>query len=680
MTLFAELKRRNVVRVGAAFVAISMLAMVVLMIPGEQSWFTVPAGADSNSRSAIDAEPPPPEAPKTLPAEPADRSIAILPFANRGVSRENARFFSDGFHDDLLTRLSGIRSLEVISRDSVMTFRDTAMNTRQIGRELGAGRLLEGGVQQAGDRVRIDVKLIDATSGEQIWAQSWDREANMENLFAIQREIAQGVAHFLKATLTAAEELELGTAPTQNLEAYRAVLISGQVAYAGRSDSIGRAADFARKAIRLDPAYAEAHLALAFSLAQGIENGAWPEQSAGDEIRNAITTAMSLRPGYAEAWSALGRYQDFTGDPGAADSFEKAIQLNPGNAQTLHAFGNMLLESGKPQEALPLLTRSSRLNPLSVSVLLATGRVYDRLEAWEEARSMFARIREIDPSSPLAYTLNSASYFPQGRLDEALYWVRQGLAVDPGDFELGGWMVFLNDCLEDFEAAGEWSRWLGNRVTNQAQPMAMQARHHYLIGNFELALQYANLAIRLGLENRWNSDSIFMRIKRDEALANGTPEAGIEVFRNRHPQLFEDEPLITADNILQAVDLALLLKLTGRTTETRTLLTAVIDAYGQPWFTTGSARAWLVPAKAQALAILGDQEGALTELRRIIDNGWRVYWRWGTNLNPNFNGIARTAEFQSMVARIEADMAAQRARTQAMAVEGNIPPPETDRD
>jgi len=371
----------------------------------------------------------------------------------------------------------------------------------------------------------------------------------------------------------------------------------------------------------------------------------------------------------------LGYYQSSSGKPGAEDSFKKALLLNPGNAQTLYAYGLMLQSIGRPQDALPVLLKSRELDPLSTDVYFALGKTYDALEENEAARGAFARIREIDPISPFGYAPNSGTYISQGRLDEATYWLGKGVAIEPRDFELGGWMVFLNDCLEDYPAAQEWSDWLDGWVTNQPQPMAMQARHHYLTGNFEMALQYSNLALNLGLPNRGGSDGIFMRIKRDEALANGDPEAGIDVFRMQHPNLFRVNPEINPNNMLQAVDLALLLKLSGRLEETRRLLDAVFEVYDQPWSTTGSQRARLVPARAEALAILDDEEGALVELRRIIDKGWRVYWRWETDLNPNFNGIRKREEFLAMVSELEADMAEQRFRTQAMAERGEIAPP-----
>jgi tetratricopeptide (TPR) repeat protein len=360
-------------------------------------------------------------------------------------------------------------------------------------------------------------------------------------------------------------------------------------------------------------------------------------------------------------------------EPGPEKPIERTVQPDQGN--TLFEQGYTLLESNQPEKALALLLQASELDPSSQETLFALGRSHEALENYAEARAVYARIREMNPSNPLGYEAVSRSFFPEGKLDQALYWLREAQAVKPKDLDLAAWMVFLNDSLEDYEAAGEWSEWLDNRITSQAQAMAMQAAHHYLSGDFELAVQYSNLAIRLGLDRQWNSDSIFMRIKRDEALANGDPGKGIQVFRAQHPELFEDDPAITPDNIQQAVDLALLLKLSGREEETRRMLKTAIAAYDQPHFTTGSSRAWLTSAKAEALAILGDEQATLVELRRIVDQGWRVMWRWETELNSNFIGIRGSTEFQALVRRLESDIARQRARTQTMTDSGLISPP-----
>jgi len=317
-------------------------------------------------------------------------------------------------------------------------------------------------------------------------------------------------------------------------------------------------------------------------------------------------------------------------------------------------------------------------NLLTENILYAAGLAFSAMGNQEAARVNFARIREIDPSSPLGYSPVSRAYIAEGQLDRALYWMREAQAVDPRDFDSGAWMVLLYDCLEDYDFAGDWSEWLNNRVTNQSGPMAIQASHYYLAGNFELALQYSNIALKLDLPDRGNSDAIFMRIKRDEALAAGDPESGIRLFAARHPELFRPQPEITANNIGQATDLALLLKMAGKSKETGRLLRSVLNAYDQPYLTSAPYGAGLMPVKAEALAILGERSKSLAELKRIIDKGWRLHWRWKTELNPNFNDVHDSEEFLAMVAELEADMARQRSLAREMAMRGEIAqPPES---
>jgi tetratricopeptide (TPR) repeat protein len=288
-------------------------------------------------------------------------------------------------------------------------------------------------------------------------------------------------------------------------------------------------------------------------------------------------------------------------------------------------------------------------------------------------RESFEMARQLDPDN--AEMMYAYGYSQQGNLDQALYWMGKAALVDPQNLDLGGWMVFLNDSLEDYGAAQEWSDWLDDWITKQPAPMAMQARHHYMTGNFELALQFSNRALKMDIPDRWGSDSVFMRIKRDEALANGNPGAGIEVFRERHPALFKAVPEITPANAVQAVDLAQLLKMASKPDQAAKLLNAVIEFYDQPWAATGATLFPLAPVKAEALAIMGNEAAATTELRRIIDKGWRLDWRWETELNFNFNGIRETTEFKTMVNELAANMAEQRARVHAMIDRGEIAPP-----
>ena len=154
-------------------------------------------------------------------------SVAVLPFENRSREADDA-FFVDGIHDDILTQLTKVGALKVIARTSVEQFRDTKLTTKEIGEKLGVTKVLEGGVQRAGDRVRITVQLIDAATDAHLWAESYDRELTAANIFAIQSEVAAAIAGALKATLTPAEQAAINAIPTQNLEAWEAYQLGKQ--------------------------------------------------------------------------------------------------------------------------------------------------------------------------------------------------------------------------------------------------------------------------------------------------------------------------------------------------------------------------------------------------------------------------------------------------------------------
>lgn len=315
-------------------------------------------------------------------------------------------------------------------------------------------------------------------------------------------------------------------------------------------------------------------------------------------------------------------------------------------------------------DALGRATASAKsalvLDPESPQALLVAGLVHDARAEFEAARGFFARLRLIEPTSALGYLAESNSYLPAGELGAALHWLQQAQALAPRNFDFSGGLVLLNDSLDDPFAARQWSQWLDRRITNEPMSMALQARHHYLSGNFEAALQTSNIALNLDLPADGHADAIFMRIKRDEALGLGQPAAGIELFARQHPALFEASPEIMPGNIMQAVDLAHLHQLAGQEKRARLLTRAAIEAYAHPWFTSGSARAWLVPARAEALAVAGDSPAALDELQRIVDQGWRLHWRFETEMNPNFQALRNHAKFQALIAAIAADMSRQR--------------------
>jgi len=233
-------------------------------------------------------------------------SIAVLPFSSRSTEEEN-QYFADGIHDDILTRLADVESLRVISRTSVNEYRDTTKNMRQIGRELGVATIVEGAVQRSGNQVRVTVQLIDAATDEHIWASTYDEALTIQNVFEIQSEISSRIASSLRAALTPAEELRLATIPTDSIEAY-AEYVKGRANLAERSfESLNEARGQFENAIELDPDYAQAHAALAQTVLVTLSNHkAITPSETFSVAASSIGKAMAVDPQLAEAYAVRG--------------------------------------------------------------------------------------------------------------------------------------------------------------------------------------------------------------------------------------------------------------------------------------------------------------------------------------------------------------------------------------
>ena len=279
------------------------------------------------------------------PVAAVDRSsIAVLPFTSRSTDPQN-QLFADGIHDDLLTRLANVAALKVISRTSVMEYRDTTKNLRQVGEELGVGVVLEGAVQRSGDSVRITAQLIDAATDEHIWAKSYDRQLSMLNLFAIQSEISEEITRALKAALSADEHVRLANIPTDSLAAYNLYTQGRDNLYNRRLDTLQKAREQFEEAISLDPDYAEAYRGLADSVLLLLNNHqAVPVDEAFDVAETSLDKALSLNPDLADAHASLGllkhqMWQETRTGPGLEEAeacLVSALESQPEQCDRLH--------------------------------------------------------------------------------------------------------------------------------------------------------------------------------------------------------------------------------------------------------------------------------------------------------------------------------------------------------
>ena len=350
-------------------------------------------------------------------------SIAVLPLENLSPDPENA-YFADGIHDDLLTQLAKIGALKVVSRTSVLEYRNSPKNMREIGRELGVATLLEGGVRRSGNSVRINVQLIDAESDEHLWAETYDRELTAENIFAIQTEMATSIAEALHTNLSVDEVSRLRVLPTRNTSAYD-LYVRGRYFWNQRTEAgFGRALQYFEQAIEEDPDYALAHAGIgSIHVLEGHELFAWthPRNSypkAQDAARAALRIDETLAEAHAVLAEALFRYE--WNIEAAELAHQRSIALNPNNSIGRIWYSHFLLPMGREQESLDQSVRALELDPLNLIINLHLGWHYFYVGQNDLAIDQLRKTLELNQTFVLANLFLGQVYEQESRYEEAI--------------------------------------------------------------------------------------------------------------------------------------------------------------------------------------------------------------------------------------------------------------------
>src|SRR5438270_7881954 len=331
-------------------------------------------------------------------ARKIDKSIAVLPFQNLSDEKENA-YFADGMQDDILTNLSKIGDLKVISRMSVMSYRGAGVrNAREIGKALGVATLLEGSVSRIGNRVRVNVQLINANNDEHIWAENYDRD--LTDVFAIQTDLAQKIAAALEARLSPNEKARLDHRPTQNPDAY--LLFVQAHDYANRVDMFHdmsvKAEPLFEQAIKLDPSFAAAFAGLSM-VESWIYHSFDPVPGRREKARSNAEEAVRLQPDLPEAHLALG-FSYYYGERNyerALDEFEIARRGLPNESQAYLAIGSIQRRQGKWGESNANLEKAASLDPKNTSVLVNLCFSYVAQRKFEAADKLLDRAIAASP-------------------------------------------------------------------------------------------------------------------------------------------------------------------------------------------------------------------------------------------------------------------------------------------
>ena len=373
----------------AALIAVAAIAAAALFAV-RLNWQKTTAGAVSNISPSA----------STLTLLP-EKSIAVLPFENLSAEKNDA-FFADGIQDDVLTSLATIKELKVISHTSVMAYRNSgARNTRQIGQALGVANVLEGSVRRVGDRVAVNVQLIDTRTDRHLWAKHYDR--TLADSLGLQGELANEIATALRATLSPEEKVRFEGRPTGSVPAYD-VYLRGR-AFAGgyqwdRSNVEGATRSY-QEAVKLDPSFALAWAYLSCAQSRYYWQGFDPSPARLAAAKGAVDLALALDPNLPETHLALGYYRyygsrDFTG---SLAEFQRAEQGLPNNADVITAIGLIQRRVGHWDDAIASLRHAVELDPRNIATSMDLGTTYSVLRRFPEALATVDRVLAWEPSN-----------------------------------------------------------------------------------------------------------------------------------------------------------------------------------------------------------------------------------------------------------------------------------------
>src|SRR3989475_3209729 len=553
--------------------------------------------------------------PRISSARKIDKSIAVLPFENLSDDKENA-YFADGIQDDVLTNLSKIGDLKVISRTSVMPYRGKASNVREIGKALGVATILEGSVRRIGNRVRVNVQLINAENDEHIWAEDYDRE--LTDVFAIQTDLAQKIATELRAKLSPSEKALMERKPTENGEAYLAFVQAHDLQCAVEDlGKLKQSEQLYARAIELDPKFA---LALArYSQLQGwLFHSIEPTRERRQKARALAEQALQLQPDLPEAHLAMG-FSYYYGDnnyDAAQKEFEIARRGLPNESEVYLALGAIQRRQGKWAESTANLEKAASLNPKDSWPLQNLAENYQVLRNFDAANKTIDRGLQINPTEVGLWEIKSKlAFFEKGDLsvsEKAFQTVKSMPMNDKDKLRIAGSCADVFVLERKYQEGLREAESLPDDLLAPIHPGALYGKY-YLIGFARKALQ-----------DEAGARAAFLKAKDLlEAQLKQSPDAA-----EMHIQLAK----VLAH--LGEKDAAL-----GEARRATELVPESKDALGGPEIAAGVA---------EVHAILGDNGRAIEILDGLLSRPSAVTVQ-GLKVNPIWDPLRNDPRFQALL-------------------------------
>ena len=410
------------------------IAIAVAWGVGGRSGAAVESGLEAGSERTAAGRanaPPPPDA----PAPATHPSVAVLAFSDMSPDRDQG-YFCEGTAEEIINALAGVQGLRVASRSGSFQFKDRSLDNREVARRLQVRAVLDGSVRKAGDRVRVAAQLVGG-DGALLWSETFDRR--LEDIFAIQEEIARATVRALRVTLLASDAARLERRGTTNLAAYEFLLRGRQLMRREKAAEHRSAVELFREAVRLDPEFAEAYAALASVIAH--HRGRHGDASSLDEARSASLRALELAPGLAATHTARAQVLQLDGRATEARSgFERALELDPRDFDTHYYYARFLVTQADHASAVRHYEAAAAIRPddylpitMSIQEYQALGDRAGEQRAIERSWDAITKRLAIDPDDSAAYDHGAGVLALLGRPDEARRFLERALALRPDD-------------------------------------------------------------------------------------------------------------------------------------------------------------------------------------------------------------------------------------------------------
>lgn len=609
-------------------------------------------------------------------------SIAVLPFVNMSADPAN-EYFSDGLTETLLHMLAQVDDLRVAARTSAFAFKGTNTDIREIAARLDVATVLEGSVQKAGERVRITAQLIDATTGSHLWSGNYDR--NLDDIFAIQDEIANAVAAELMASLLGGNiERRVQAIGTRSTAAYDLYLRGLERRAVYSYTSLPEAVRLFHDAIAEDPGFDDARLALAGTQLDMLDTGLVQPADAAANMRSALAPVLARQPmpplaaGYAAYMELLSA--NFALDPAQRASvrqrLEAALARAPDNPELLDLTARFLGRIvGAADVAMPMLEHALELDPLNTRLMATYGLMLSQDERFDDALAIYARMREIRPGDSTGWVGPAWVSLDRGEFADAVMWLAASAQADRRDHEIPAQTaeILMRMGLDD--EATPWLRRaeLLNATGDDTRRVAIQ--HAYLTGDHARALEIAEQIVRARNRDRRGLYRLALttyllimheRGELDAALAMvESVSPGMTAARlSRAPRDAFDVAVVTTVPFFTAVSEAP----AARAARAETRERAIREFF--PRFEPDDL------FRATQAMIAGDLEAArrlyVAELRN--PGGPRWYWR-AIHRTPVYAEVVAHPEVRAVLADVERRLAVQAERYREYVDSGEITVP-----